>query len=125
MVGRAPAGPSPWPPAPPAGGPGRWQACPFKCRTLRKIKHSTVAQRSQTKSSPPVNVTLARIGGYHEKALSRKHSAGRVELGNAGGIRCRKAGAGIYTTAAARAGLHLDRLLHWCERGYFGRNEHS
>src|SRR5215510_12612604 len=68
MVGRAPAGPSPWPPAPPAGGPGRWQACPFKCRTLRKIKHSTVAQRSQTKSSPPVNVTLPKeLGGVRKK----------------------------------------------------------
>src|SRR5262249_16130174 len=67
--------------------------------------------------------TLTRIGEYHEKAVSRKRSAGRVELGPVGGIRCRKAGAGICTTAAASACLHLDRLLHWWERGLGKRNE--
>src|SRR5215471_13057449 len=56
-------------------------------------------------------------GGSHEKAISRKRSAGRVGLSGAGGIRCRKGGAGIYTTAAAGSGLHLDRLLYRCERG--------
>src|SRR6516162_4355577 len=56
-------------------------------------------------------------GGSHEKAISRKRSAGRVGLRGAGGIRCRKGGAGIYTTAAAGSGLHLDRLRCWCERG--------
>src|SRR5215468_1281929 len=61
-------------------------------------------------------------GGSHEKAISRKRSAGRVGLRGAG-IRCRKAGAGICTTAAAAAGLHLERLLHWWERGLGKRNE--
>jgi opacity protein-like surface antigen len=32
-------------------------------------------------------------GGSDEKAISRKRSARRGELGNVGGIRCRKAGA--------------------------------
>src|SRR5919204_5825785 len=40
-------------------------------------------------------------GGSNEKAISRKRSARRVELGNVGGIRCRKEAAGIYTAAAA------------------------
>jgi|SRR6516164_137917 len=55
-------------------------------------------------------------GGSHEKAISRKRSAGRVGLSGAGGIRCRTAGA-IYTTAAAGSGLHLERLLCRCECG--------
>src|SRR5262249_56238621 len=62
-------------------------------------------------------------GGSNEKAISRKRSAGRVGLSGAGGIRCRKGGAGIYTTAAAGSGLHLERLLCWCERGHFVRNQ--
>ena len=103
-------------------GPGRWEACPFKCRTWRKIKHSTVAQRSQTKSSLPVNVTLPRIGGCHENTISRKRSTGRVELGNASGNGCRTRTA---ATAAARSGLHLEWLLCWRERGLWGRTEHS
>src|SRR5262245_64938270 len=49
-------------------------------------------------------------GGSNEKAISRKRSAGRVGLGGAG-IRCRKGGAGICTTAAAGSGLQLDRML--------------
>src|SRR5262249_20394632 len=56
-------------------------------------------------------------GGSNEKAISRKRSAGRVELGNAGGNGCRTRTAATGTTAAARSGLHLDRLLCWCERG--------
>src|SRR5258707_7320441 len=32
-------------------------------------------------------------GGSNEKAISRERSTGRVGLGSAGGIRCRKAGA--------------------------------
>src|SRR5262245_21167940 len=59
-------------------------------------------------------------GGSNEKAISRKRSAGRVGLGGAGGFRCRSGGAGIYTTAAAGSGLHLERLLCWCERGLLG-----
>jgi hypothetical protein len=39
-------------------------------------------------------------GGCHEKTISRKRSARRVELGNGGGVRSRKAGAGICTAAA-------------------------
>src|SRR5215467_1407806 len=62
-------------------------------------------------------------GGSNEQAISRKRGAGRVGLSGAGGIRCRTAGA-IYTTAAAGSGLHLDRLLCWCERRYVVRNEH-
>src|SRR5262245_20537346 len=63
-------------------------------------------------------------GGSNEKAISRKRSAGRVGLSGAGGIRCRKGGAGICTTAAATSGIHLDRLLCWCERGLCRRTEH-
>src|SRR5262252_4290556 len=63
-------------------------------------------------------------GGSNEKAISRKRSAGRVGLSGAGGIRCRKGGAGIYTTAAAGSALHLDRLLRRCECRYVVRNEH-
>src|SRR5215468_3525721 len=48
-------------------------------------------------------------GGSHEKAISRKRSAGRVGLSGAGGIRCRQGGAGICAAAAAGSGLHLDR----------------
>src|SRR6516165_6281183 len=64
-------------------------------------------------------------GGSNEKAISRKRSAGRVELGNAGGNGCRTRTAATGTTAAARSGLHLDRLLCRCKRGLWGRTEHS
>src|SRR5262249_2243668 len=61
------------------------------------------------------------LGGSNEKAISRKRSAGRVGLGGAGGIRCRKAGAGTGICAtAAGSGLHLERLLRRCKRGLFG-----
>src|SRR5262245_24590152 len=56
-------------------------------------------------------------GGSNEKAISRKRSTRRVELGSAGGIRCRKAGAGICTSTAARSRLHLERLLCRRQRG--------
>src|SRR5262245_22259868 len=65
-------------------------------------------------------------GASDEQAISWKHSAGRVELGNAGGNGCRTRTAATGATAAAtRSGLHLDRLLHWCERGYFKRTEQT
>src|SRR5438093_7746916 len=57
-------------------------------------------------------------GGSNEKAISRKRSARRLGLGDAGGIRCRNAGAGIYTAATAPSGLHLERLLYRRQRGY-------
>src|SRR5262249_38883896 len=42
-------------------------------------------------------------GGSNEKAISRKRSAGRVGLGNAGGNGCRNRSAATGATAAARA----------------------
>src|ERR1700741_1292553 len=63
-------------------------------------------------------------GGSNEKAVSRKRSAGRVGLGGAGGIRCRKAGAGIYAPATAGSGLHLEWLLRRCKRGHVDGTEH-
>jgi hypothetical protein len=54
---------------------------------------------------------------------SRKRRARRVGLWYAGGIRCRQAGAGIYTAAAPRSGLHLERLLCRRERRYVDRTQ--
>src|SRR5215471_4209065 len=53
-------------------------------------------------------------GGSNEKAISRKRSAGRVGLRGVRGNGCRTQTAA--TAAAARSGLHLDRLLRRCER---------
>src|SRR5262249_58176988 len=84
----------------------------------------TVAETSQPKRARPGKESILNpgTGGSNEKAISRKRSAGRVGLRGAG-IRCRKAGAGICTTAAAASGLHLDRLLYRWERGLGKRNE--
>src|SRR5260221_6957277 len=60
-------------------------------------------------------------GGSNEKVISRKRSTGRVGLGSASGIRCRKAGAGTGICTAAASGLHLERLLCRCKRGDFKR----
>src|SRR4029450_13511381 len=85
----------------------------------------TVAETSQPNRARPGKEWILKpgTGGSHEKAISRKRSAGRDGLRGAGGIRCRKGGAGICTTAAAPSGIHLDRLLCWCERGLGKRNE--
>src|SRR6516162_11325324 len=61
-------------------------------------------------------------GGSNEKAISRKRSAGRVGLRGVRGNGCRTQTAA--TAAAARSGLHLDRLLSRWEPGLFGRTEH-
>ena len=63
-------------------------------------------------------------GGSNEKAISRKRSARRVGLGDAGGIRCRTASAGIYAAAAGPSGLHLVRLLHRRRWGLWIGAEH-
>src|SRR5260221_6271671 len=80
--------------------------------------HSQTAQELVKKST-----LNPGTGGSNEKAISRKRSARRVGLWSAGGIRCRKAGAGLCTSTAAASGLHLERLLCRCKRGYFERQQ--
>src|SRR6266511_2190651 len=80
--------------------------------------HSQSAQELVKKST-----SNPGTGGSNEKAISRKRSARRVELGNVGGIRCRKAGARICTAAAPRSGLHLERLLCRWERRVWDRTQ--
>src|SRR6516165_139185 len=82
-------------------------------------KHHSQTQQDLLKKS-----TLnPGTGGSNEKAVSRKRSAGCVGLRGVRGNGCRTQTAA--TAAAARSGLHLDRLLCRCERGLFGREEHA
>src|SRR5260370_23021586 len=80
--------------------------------------HSQIAQDLVRKST-----LNPGTGGSNEKAISRKRSTGRVGLGSASGIRCRKAVAGISTSTAAASALHLERLLCRGKRGSFERNK--